>query len=343
MLPRERVLNALDLKNVDKVPLQQGISLRGLYEHGEKLRELFINNPCDFENTTDIPLPVPDKLNFDKEGRYHELRLDDWGTLWEFRIFGMHGHPLERPLDDIEKLNSYTLPNQSVPDGELYELFKSKIAQNKRNYFTRRGWISIFERLIALRRFEDVLMDITLDTPEINKLTDMITAYHAEDIKRLIAAGVDCIQFGDDYGTQANLIVSPTTWRRFFKPRLMDLIKPVKDNGLKVLFHSCGMVKDIIDDLKEIGVDAIWPQMILYDSKWLSGYLREIKLGIAIHLDRANLMTYGNPDEIRRSVDMAVNLFRPYDGGSYFYIEVDNNFPYENIKALVEQIALYRR
>ena len=39
-------------------------------------------------------------------------------------------------------------------------------------------WINLFEVVIAVRRFEDVLMNMFSDTPEINCLADLIADYY---------------------------------------------------------------------------------------------------------------------------------------------------------------------
>ena len=43
--------------------------------------------------------------------------------------------------------------------------------------------------------------------------------------------------------------------------------------------------------------------------------------------------------EINRIAD----IFRVREGGSWFHIEIDNGFPYENIKALFEAVSEFRR
>ena len=36
------------------------------------------------------------------------------------------------------------------------------------------------------------------------------------------------------------------------------------------------------------------------------------------------------------------DAFRVMDGGAWFYVEADNGFPFDNLRALVETIALWR-
>ncbi len=67
-----------------------------------------------------------------------------------------------------------------------------------------------------------------------------------------------------------------------------------------------------------------------------------MQIAIALHTDRANTMTYGTPEEVRALVKKEFEIFRPDEGGSWFYIEPDNGMPFENLQALIEQVYSYR-
>lgn len=344
MNSRTRVFSALNFDTPDKIPLEYHSSPRGFYEHGEKLRQLFKENAGDFGPPNEKSIPKPDKKHFDIHGNYHKFEQDEWGTLWEYRIFCLQGHPAKWPLEDMNKVYDFKAPAQVIPDVNSDEFceYKKNIEFHKSNYFYKTGWIGILERMSSIRKFEDVLMDIALDTTEINFLADIITEYHKTEIQRLISVGVDAIAFGDDYGTQTNLLISPETWRRFFKPRLARLIKLIKEADIKVSFHSCGYIFDILEDLKEIGVNSIWPQLSVYDNNKLARHTREIGLAVAIHIDRGYIMTRGKPEEVAKALNDAVITFKAETGGAWFYVEIDNNFPFENIQALISAISNYR-
>ena len=341
MLPRDRMAAAFNRKPVDVAPLRYCSSPRGFYEHGEKLRALFESMPDDFGTDFSAPIPSPPPGAVNEKGEYHEFITDEWGVEWEQLIFQMMGHPYKRPLDDISRLESYKPPPNM--DENTAALNRKTISAKKAAGFYTIGYgCGILERMIALRKFEDVLMDLSDDTESINKLADMICDYYTREAQLWLNAGADCILFGDDYGTQNGLLFSPDFWRVFFKPRLKRMLAPVKASGKKAIFHSCGQVGAILDDLKEIGADAIWPQLSLYDQKELGARCRNIGLSVEIHIDRAGVMTNGTPDDVRAAVELAVEAFRPLDGGGWFYIEVDNGFPFDNIEALVTAVKNLR-
>ena len=73
------------------------------------------------------------------------------------------------------------------------------------------------------------------------------------------AKQIDIFFFGDDFGTQEALFISPAMWRVFFKPIVKRFSDLGHDYGLKTMFHSCGSVWQIVPDLVEIGLDALNP------------------------------------------------------------------------------------
>ena len=343
MLPRDRVLAALDFRAPDVVPLQIFPAHGGLYEHGQKLVDLTKACGHDFGDLAGLSLPPPlDPGDFDADGRYHAFKTDAWGTTWEYRIPGIWGHPVEWPLDDLSRLDSYAPPAPPCLVGEEFDSARRAAAAHRERYFLLCGGGSIFEKLHSIRRFEDVLMDICLDTPEINRIVDLIAANAEAHVRRALTCGADAVSFGDDFGTQTAPLLSPQAWRRFFKPRYRALFEPVVREGKHIFFHSCGQIRPFLEDLREIGVSAIWPQLPLFESGEFATYCRELGLAVQLHPDRGELMQHGTPTQIRDYVLRLVDAFGTAAGGSWLYLEVDPGFPYENVEALFETAMALR-
>jgi len=342
MLPRERVFQALDFDRPDVIPVEYHASPAGFYEHGEKLHALWERYPGDFADNRLFPHARPDPKWVDAQGRYRETRRDEWGVLWKFLIFGVAGHPLERPLDDWANFATYTAPPVPASSGEAFERDRARAAEHQRTWFHKSGFIGIFEVMTAVRRFENVLMEIAEDTVEINRLADLIVDYQARRVEYLLARGVDAVQFADDFGTQTSLIISPGVWRRFFQPRYARLMAPVLQAGKKVFFHTCGQSWGILTGLAELGVHAIWPQINVYNEKELAKRCRSIRLALAVHPDRGDLMARSTPERVCQEVHRLAEVFQLAGGGGWFYIEIDSGFPWENVVALTETVGRLR-
>ena len=95
-------------------------------------------------------------MDFDRMIRKEQIKKDEWGTEWEYLIYGIHGHPKSYPFASWEKARDYEFPSISCSSA----LEKMKAADQRKNYLVFSGWISIFEKLHALRPMDEVLMDL---------------------------------------------------------------------------------------------------------------------------------------------------------------------------------------
>ena len=342
MNSQERVQAAIHFKKVDKAPLQYNYTPVGYFEHGDKLNRLYASVPDDFGPFEKKEIPVLTKDQLDEKGNYHEFKKDEWGTVWEYRIYGIAGIPHIYPLYDMSELKNFRMPEQPSIGSDQFIKDRQDAILHKKNYYLSRFAGTMIEKMKALCPDENVYCDIAEDTKEINELADMIVEYYEKKIQYLMAVDVDGFYFGDDYGTEKSMLLSPELWRKFFKPRWDRLFDPIRKAGKNIHFHSCGYVLPILEDLKELGVHSIWPQLPAYDMVEFAKYCRSLKLAVAIHTDRANVMTFGTPSQVKDLVKREYETFRMDEGGSWFYVESDNGFPFENLEMLVNTIAEYR-
>jgi hypothetical protein len=336
MTSRERIFAALDYRPVDKVPLRLYPAPGGLYEHGQRLLDLIRACGHDFGPLDGVALPAPlPATDFDPDGSYHAFRTDEWGTRWEYRIPGIWGHPVAWPVEDLDTVETYAMPAPSpaLAGAELASARRA-VEDHKRGGFRLDGAQGIFEKLHALRRFEDVLADLALDDPRLGRLADRVLEHMAAHAERAIAMGSDGVIVGDDYGTTTALLMSPDTWRRFFKPRYERVFRRLRQAGTRIFFHVCGWVEPILEDFRDLGVNAVWPQITLFRPAELHARCRDLGMAVEIHPDRGDLMQRGTPTQIRDYVLRVITEMRTLEGGSWLYIEIDPGFPWPNVEAL---------
>jgi len=335
MLPRERVEAALAFKAPDRIPLQIAPSPAGLHEHGAKLLDLMRECGHDFGDALRLRLPdPPPAADFDPDGRYHALRTDAWGTTWEYRIFGVWGHPVSWPLNDLTSLDGWKAPDPPLTSGTAFEEARAEAKRHTEKWYLIGEGGALFETLRWVRRFELILMDIEDDTAEINRIADIVNAYNTTLARHALLLGCDAVAFGDDLGTQNALMISPPAFRRFFKPRYKELFDSIRRERRGVFFHSCGQVTDVLEDLREVGVTALWPQLPLYDLRDLARRCLDLGIAVQLHPDRGHLMQHGSPGEIRDYVLRLLDTFDTARGGSWLFIEIDPGFPWVNVEAL---------
>jgi len=329
---RDRIHAALAFQRPDRIPVIYHPSPAGLLLHGERLLELFNRFPPDNPiRFTGIDRPPADAV--DSQGRYHEIKTDTWGTEWEYLAFGLWGSITRYPISNWEDADAFVFPPSSdsfsiaAPDGG----------------FTILGWVSIFEKLCSLSPMDEVFVGLIDRDANLMAFLDRLTAYWAESIARMIRAGADAIMFGDDWGTQQAPMVAPELFRSIFKPRYDLLMEPIRQAGIKIFFHSCGTLGAILPDLIDLGIDCLWPQLPLFEQRPEQFALcSDAGVSLYLHPDRQYLVPRGTPQEIEATVRAYAERYHKLGGGGLFYVEIENDAPFENVEALITAIDRYR-
>lgn len=335
MTPRQRMLAAFEFSSPDRIPVVYHPSPAGLYVHGQKLLDLFNAYPSDNAVAFDT-LPTAPEGTVDASGRYHEIRTDEWGITWEHLIYGVWGHPKRYPFESWEAAASYAFPVQPALD-------RPAVAEQRKDYLVFAGSISIFERLHSLRPIDEALMDILTEAPALLRFLDRLVDYWLGGIHDMLDAGADVIMFGDDWGTQCAPIIPPPLFRKLFVPRYARLMEPIHKAGKRVFFHCCGFMDGTLDELIGLGINGVWPQIGLFEANpVLFDKCADNRVTMYLHPDRQYLVPRGTPGEIEEAIKRYARRFHGLRGGGIFYVEIENDAPFENVKALVEAIDRWR-
>ena len=335
------MLAAFEFADPDRIPVVYHPSPAGLHVHGRKLLDLFNAYPPDNPIVFDeVPGPPSDAV--DPQGRYHELRTDEWGTTWEYLIFGVHGHPKGYPFPDWQAALDYRFPDVLEIGSEAFLREKDTVDRERQEYLPFRGWISLFEKVCALYPFDEVLMSIAARDPHFLRFMDRLSEYWDRVLDSTIAGGADVITFGDDWGTQTAQMISTELFREIYKPRYRALMEKAKAADRLVFFHCCGYLGDLFDELLDLGIDGFWPQIMCYDPDTFPETCKAHRVAVYIHPDRQRLIPLGTPDEIDARIAAYADRYHALGGGGIFYVEIENDAPFENVEALVQATHRYR-
>ncbi|MGQ9682024.1 MAG: uroporphyrinogen decarboxylase family protein [Anaerolineae bacterium] len=227
-----------------------------------------VRRAITFEGPDRLPVSIPDLGLDDLHGvgwnqigvgdRAFRRTLDEWGCLWERSEVANMGQVKGHPLADWAALDRFRWPNPDDPG--LYAGMEERFAGSEGKFITTGIFMLLFERLHALRGFENTLADLYLERERIEMLADRIVEYDLaimENIGRRFPGRIHGFSFSDDWGTEQALFINPALWDEFFKPRYRRLFAAAKDQGWYVMMHSCGHVNAIIDSLIDIGLDVI--------------------------------------------------------------------------------------
>jgi uroporphyrinogen decarboxylase len=262
-------------------------------------------------------------------GRY----TDEWGSEWEVLEPGVCGEVIQPALSDWSGLDSFTPPDE-VLDGLDVSLSLAFYEQTDK-FVIAHSSVQPFQRLMFLRGFENLMLDLGYESAELLDLLHIIHEFHVRELHLLAPVAADAITFKDDWGSQTNLLISPKQWRRLFKPLYAEYCRIIHEAGKFVFFHSDGQIQSIYPDLIEVGVDAINSQLFCMDIEALAAQHKG-KITLWGEIDRQQVLAFGTPEDVRAAVHRVRRAFDDGRGGLIAQCEWGNDNPPENIEAVFE-------
>jgi uroporphyrinogen decarboxylase len=181
---------------------------------------------------------------------------DQFGVVWDQTVDKDIGVPTN-VLVTPENIDTFEMPDPDDPS--RFEGIEKFIKEKGDLFIMTDIGFSLYERAWTLAGMENLLQQMILDKPFVNRLLDRITEFNIGIIKNCLEFNIDAMRFGDDWGQQHGLIFGAELWREIIKPRIAKMYGTVKDAGKKVVIHSCGKVDEIFPDLIEVKLDVFNP------------------------------------------------------------------------------------
>jgi uroporphyrinogen decarboxylase len=293
--------------------------------HGEALVDLLRRYPVDINPR---PLLVPEVPPEYRKGYF----TDEWGSVWHNLQEGIAGevkHPAIADWAMLDHLRPPPVPDTLSPNVEA-------ILTRRPDAFTMLVGGQIFERMQYLRGTENLFFDLADQPKELFRLREIVMDYIHKRLDRCLKTSCHAVQFADDWGSQRSLLIQPEMWREFFKPCYAEIFTRVRNAGKFVFLHSDGYILDIIEDLIEIGVDALNCQVWAMGPEILGQRFRG-RITFWGELNRQTVLPNGTPQQIREATaEMKRHLALP-TGGLIAQSEVDNMTPLANIEAVLQE------
>ncbi len=344
MTSRERVLAAINHEEPDRVP----ICATYVPEIEQRLRE-------KYKTDLDIGIYLGNdmiKIASGLENSFYykddEEYVDPYGITWK-NIANETGHFSEiykHPLagDDIEKIIKYRTPDPTKAE-DVFKQTRDVIEKyGKEKWIIGSCQCSLFEAAWYLRGLEDFMMDLAMDEEYIEAYLDHLMQYPLTMGLKFIELGVDMVWLGDDIAMQTGMMISPSIWRKYFKPRMAKMFAAFKQSNpnIKLCYHSCGNLEAVVEDFIEIGLDVLNPiqPMAINPAEFKQKYGKQLTMYGT--LDVQKIMPFGTADEVRAEVKQLIETCAP--GGGFIlspahHIQSDTSV--ENIDAFYEAARLY--
>jgi len=370
--PRARVMQALDHREPDRVPIDFGSTYMTSitlppYLALEKALGLQPQPPEFHTPLSKVVLPREEilrRFRVDTRGvprpnapatwrnqvQEDGTIRDEFGVIWkqpsgcdhyEFFHGPFEGHPT---LSDLQ-----TFPWPDDPDNprrvagardrarHLYEDTEyAVIAAIPGGFVTwsqfMRGFEGWFIDLAADPKFAMALMD---------RVLDFLLAL-ADTLLEEVGPYVQIVTFGDDLAIQDGLMMSMRMFRELIKPRLRRVFDFIRSKcDARIWFHTDGAVAPLIPDLIDLGVDILNPIQVtakgMDDTRYLK---REFGDDLVFWggIDTQRLLPFGSPEEVRADVRRRIRDLAT--GGGYVLSSVHNvqgDVSPENVVAMFDE------
>lgn len=175
-------------------------------------------------------------------------------------------------------------------------------------------WSAHFQDTCAAFGMENALMTMISEPAMFKAVDDRVTEFYlcANKIFFESTKGkLDAVLIGNDLGSQTGLMLSPDMIREHVLPNARRLIAQAKSYGVKVVYHSCGSICPVIDDLIAAGVDVIHPIQALAHGMAPAG-LRDTygaRASFCGGVDAQELLVRGAPDAVAAKVRELRSIF----------------------------------
>ncbi|MCP4398074.1 MAG: hypothetical protein GY801_12350 [bacterium] len=349
MTSKERIQAVLKHQTPDRVPMNEFLYSRPLYEEVIGRRPTFYNAEDVFDCAYNLGLdsaamPIggfagirnsdEEKVEYQDEWMitYHKDDTASWPS----------DAPVGFPLQDRADWKNYSVPDIHK-EGRLEQI---RIAVQKAKEYrmavigSTRGPFTPTWLLFGYERFSVLLYE---DPDFLDEVMTSVMDFYLAGAKMLVEAGVDAVLFADDYGTSTGPFMSPKHYRKHIWPQLSRLVSAIKSTGTPVIMHSDGDLRKILPDIMQIGITGYHPierhaNMDIGQVKHEYGQ----ELTLVGNIDNQGVLVYGSVDEVIEATKECLRTAAP--GGGYILgsdHSVHDDMPNENILAMIETCKKY--
>lgn len=356
MNSRERVFAALRRDRMpDRVPLQFDLC-RSLLEDFGKKHNIPVNYTHSYYEDVTYRLSGNELrtamgsdvvvVGGSLPAGYKHPQTNDGAIINEFGMKMRQGplymEVIEEPLANVTSVNEverFPFPDP-VAEGRFDDA-KKYIAQYKNDFFIVGDLeLSMFEMAWHMVGLEKFLIDMSMGEPYVDALLDRVLEFTIGVGKKLVELGVDAVWTGDDIGAQRAMLISPSMWRNYFKPRHAQLFRELKAVNADVIiaYHSDGVVAPVLDELIEIGMEVfnpVQPNVPGHEPDVLKAkYGDRVSFWGAI--DQQYLLPRGTAEEIEADVAEKIRILGA--GGGYMCSPahiIQSDVSMENVEAFI--------
>lgn len=246
--------------------------------------------------------------------------------------FGMYRHPQGRPVfeslcntpGEMMAGPGYFVDCENIADVEAYPWpdagyfdfapLRERAVQSADCWRWGGAWSCFFHNVADMFGMENYFMKMYSDPDVVHAVTRKVVDYYLAVNKRVYTEArdtMDCFFFGNDFGTQNDLLVSPEKFKEFILPYFCELIDQAKSYDVPVQLHSCGAIYKVIPWLIDAGIDALHPLQAKATGMDAKTLMREYggKITFVGGVDTQELLWRATPQQIKDEVNRLHDIF----------------------------------
>lgn len=238
--------------------------------------------------------------------------------------------------EDVQQVEYFDWPNSEYLD------FSETLAalRHAGDVYRASGfWCPFFHELADFFGMENYFVKMYTHPEIVHAVTRCMIDFYLEANRKFFEqAGdlVDAFFFGNDFGTQLDLLINPRLFEEFVFPYFKELTEQGHKYGYQVILHSCGSIYKVIPRLIDMGVEALHPLQAKASNMDAEILAREFKGKIAFigGIDTQDILVHATPEQVKEEVRRVKKLLGPCLVVSPSHEALLPNVPPENVKAM---------
>lgn len=250
-------------------------------------------------------------------------------------------HGQAGPLASAETLadvDRYEWPN---PDYMNFDECLEDLHRAGDTYRASGMWTCFYHNIMDLFGMENYMVKMYTHPEVVEAVTDRVCEFYYEVNERFFKQTGDLVDgffFGNDFGTQRDLICGLKQFDRFILPWFRKFTDQGHRYGYQVILHSCGSIHRVIPRLIEAGVDCLHPLQAKAANMDAATLARDFQGKIAFlgGIDAQEVLVHASPEQIKAEVRRVRDLLGPNLIVSPSHEAILPDVPPENVAALAE-------
>lgn len=381
MKSRARVMQALNHKEPDRVPIDLGATIvtslsrqvylelnRHLSIPVEEIKMLDYVQQLPYVSEVlmqrfgvdfrmvQLPAATTSGVDIFEEGEYFAF-LDRWGAKLHMpKTGGFYFDWVDFPIKEatMQALDDYSWPRPDPAEVNARLGREAKHLYETSEYALVGSAViggGIFEQPARVMGLQNFLMALVSEPVFADRLMETITDIYIESCNNYldqVGPYIQVFTYWDDIAGQNGWMIRPELYRKMVKPKQKRLVEAIKKKTqARLFYHSCGATRDLIPDLIDIGFDILNPVQVSargMDTKALKTDFGKDIVFWGGGVDTQRVLPFGKPQEVVDEVKRRIDDLAP--GGGFVFAAVHNIqalVPPENIVAAFDTALEYGR